>query len=86
MAVFTSHLFENTPDGKQLISPKILAQNGPIINVTISIPHALAELWFFRSLAENNLDPCSVKNSPEEHARRYAPLVDSPVRCAKVLA
>lgn len=45
MAVFSSHLFENTPDGKQLISPKILAQNGPIINVIISIPQALAEIY-----------------------------------------
>jgi hypothetical protein len=45
MSVFTSQLFENTPDGKQKVSPTLLAQHGPIIDVAISIPQALAELY-----------------------------------------
>jgi hypothetical protein len=45
MPVFSSQLFESTPDGKQKISPAVLAQHGPIIDVIISIPQALAELY-----------------------------------------
>jgi hypothetical protein len=45
MPVFSSQLFGNTPDGRQQITPAILAQHGPIIDVTISIPQALAELY-----------------------------------------
>jgi hypothetical protein len=45
MPVFSSQLFGNTPDGKQHVTPVILAQHGPIIDVTISIPQPLAALY-----------------------------------------
>jgi hypothetical protein len=45
MPIFTSQLFENTPDGKQKVNPAILAQHGPFLEVLISIPQALAELY-----------------------------------------
>ncbi len=45
MSVFSSQLFENTPDGKQKIGPSMLAQHGPFLEVLISIPQALAELY-----------------------------------------
>ena len=45
MPVFSSQLFGHTPDGKQQITPVILARHGPIIDVTISIPQPLAELY-----------------------------------------
>ena len=45
MSVFTSQLFENTSDEKQKVTPALLSQHGPIIDVAISIPQALAELY-----------------------------------------
>jgi hypothetical protein len=45
MPVYSSQLFGNTPDGRQHITPVMLAQHGPIIDVTISIPQPLAELY-----------------------------------------
>jgi len=45
MPVFNNQLFENTPDGKQKISPNLLAHFGAILEVAISIPQALIELY-----------------------------------------
>lgn len=45
MPVFNNQLFENTPDGRQKISPNPLAQVGAILDVAISIPQALIELY-----------------------------------------
>jgi hypothetical protein len=45
MPVFSSQNFEKTPDGQMKLSPARLAQYGPIIDVLISIPLALAELY-----------------------------------------
>ncbi len=43
MPVVNSHLFENTPDGKQKISNAVLAKEGPFLEVSVSVPQALAE-------------------------------------------
>jgi hypothetical protein len=45
MPVYSSQLFGNTPDGRQHITPVMLAQHGPIIDVTISIPQPLARTF-----------------------------------------
>src|SRR6266446_5202633 len=45
MPVFNSHLFEGTPDGRQNFSPKALAQQGPFLEVSVSIPQALVEFY-----------------------------------------
>lgn len=45
MPVFTSQLFENTPDGRSKINPAILIKQGPFLEVFVSIPQALAEFY-----------------------------------------
>jgi hypothetical protein len=45
MPVFSSQNFEKAPNGGIKLSPARLAQHGPIIDVAISIPQALAELY-----------------------------------------
>jgi hypothetical protein len=45
MPVLSAQNFEQSPDGQIKLSPVRLAQHGPIIDVLISIPQALAELY-----------------------------------------
>jgi len=45
MSVFNSQLFELTQDGKHKISPVVLSEWGPIVDVAISIPNDLAEIY-----------------------------------------
>jgi hypothetical protein len=45
MPIFSSQEFDKTPDGQIKFSPGRLAQKGPIIDVLVSIPQALAELY-----------------------------------------
>lgn len=45
MPVLSSQNFEKTSDGQVKLSPARLAQHGPTIDVVISIPQALAELY-----------------------------------------
>lgn len=44
MPVYNSQAFENVPGGHR-ITPVVLANNGPILDVSISIPQALADLY-----------------------------------------
>jgi hypothetical protein len=43
--IFNSQLFENDPSGGQRISAAALAQSGPALSVSVSIPQALAEFY-----------------------------------------
>ncbi len=45
MPVLSSQSFEKTPDGQIKFSPARLMQHGPIIDVIISIPQPLVELY-----------------------------------------
>src|SRR5262249_27501683 len=45
MSVFNRQLFEATPDGKHKISPLILSEWGPFVDIAISIPNDLAEIY-----------------------------------------
>ncbi len=45
MPVFNSQFFENDPAGVQRVSPASLANLGPVLSVSVSIPQALADLY-----------------------------------------
>ncbi len=44
MPVYNSQAFENVPGGHRVTSV-VLASNGPILDVSVSIPRALADLY-----------------------------------------
>ena len=45
MPVFNSQFFENNPSGGHKLSPTTLANLGPVLAVSVSIPQALADLY-----------------------------------------
>jgi hypothetical protein len=45
MPIFNSQSFESDPSGGQRISGAVLAQSGPALDVSVSIPQALAEFY-----------------------------------------
>ncbi|MGH2493204.1 MAG: hypothetical protein ACRDIV_00700 [Ktedonobacteraceae bacterium] len=45
MPVYNSQFFEDDPGGDHRISPTVLANFGPILTVSVSIPQALADLY-----------------------------------------
>ncbi len=45
MPVFNSQFFENLPGGGHRITPTVLANFGPVLDVSVSIPPALADLY-----------------------------------------
>ena len=44
MPVYNSQAFESAPGGHR-VTPVVLASNGPILDVSVSIPQALADLY-----------------------------------------
>jgi hypothetical protein len=45
MPVFNSQFFENLPGSGHRITPTVLANFGPVLDVSVSIPQALADLY-----------------------------------------
>src|SRR6266705_4111401 len=45
MSVFNSQLFEVIPDGKHKVSPVVLTEYGPVVDIEVSIPNDLAEIY-----------------------------------------